>query len=383
MRENEIEAGEERTVPCEKPLDETTSVEAAVETESGEESCTVAECDAACVSDEAATKNSLNEEGTRREPKTDCDGSSPVADEPAGSPVHPDLGPSPSSKDRVPKLDRKKRTLVFVGVVVVILIASAMYRSFYHEWSDATCTESRTCTICGKTDGEPLGHVWQDATCTEPKTCSVCGVTEGEALGHSFPDDGWVVDTESTCTVAGSRHNTCARCGEVGTEQLPLAAHTEGEWQIEKEATVNSSGKAVAGKRAVYCTVCGKKIKSEEYTLSAEEIESSFKGQCESPSYEDVARNPDDWEGHKVAFTGQVIQVMESNGSYTLRVNVTQGRYSWSDTILVSYTAPSGSGRILEDDVLTFYGTMNGMYSYKTVLGATMTVPLLVASYVG
>lgn len=38
-------------------------------------------------------------------------------------------------------------------------------------------------------------HVWKDATCTEPKTCEVCGLTEGEPLGHDFVD------------------NICTRCG--------------------------------------------------------------------------------------------------------------------------------------------------------------------------
>ena len=33
-----------------------------------------------------------------------------------------------------------------------------------------------------------LYHLWSDATCTDPKTCSVCGTTEGEALGHSYVD---------------------------------------------------------------------------------------------------------------------------------------------------------------------------------------------------
>ena len=38
-------------------------------------------------------------------------------------------------------------------------------------------------------------HVWADATCTQPKTCTVCGKTEGEPLGHEFED------------------NICTRCG--------------------------------------------------------------------------------------------------------------------------------------------------------------------------
>ena len=33
-----------------------------------------------------------------------------------------------------------------------------------------------------------LSHGWQEATCTEPKTCSKCGETEGEALGHTWQD---------------------------------------------------------------------------------------------------------------------------------------------------------------------------------------------------
>ena len=44
-----------------------------------------------------------------------------------------------------------------------------------HKWTEATCTEPKTCTECGKTEGEPLGHKWKEATCTEAKTCSVCG----------------------------------------------------------------------------------------------------------------------------------------------------------------------------------------------------------------
>ena len=42
-----------------------------------------------------------------------------------------------------------------------------------HEWTEATCTTPKTCSICGVTEGEALGHDWKDATCTEPKTCGV------------------------------------------------------------------------------------------------------------------------------------------------------------------------------------------------------------------
>ncbi len=53
-----------------------------------------------------------------------------------------------------------------------------------HTWVEATCTEPKTCSVCGETEGEPLGHKWLENTpnLQQPKTCEVCGATEGEPL---------------------------------------------------------------------------------------------------------------------------------------------------------------------------------------------------------
>ncbi len=51
-----------------------------------------------------------------------------------------------------------------------------------HTWAEATCTQPRTCTECGETEGEPLEHEWTPATLEAPKTCVNCGATEGEAV---------------------------------------------------------------------------------------------------------------------------------------------------------------------------------------------------------
>ena len=59
------------------------------------------------------------------------------------------------------------------------------------------------------------GHTWVEATCTEPKTCSVCGATEGEALGHE-----WLENTPNY-----QQAKTCSRCNE--TEGEPLEAEFE------------------------------------------------------------------------------------------------------------------------------------------------------------
>ena len=90
-----------------------------------------------------------------------------------------------------------------------------------HDWKDATCTEPKTCSGCGETEGEALGHDWADATCTEPKTCTRCGETEGEALGHDW--------AEATLT----EPKTCTKCG--ATEGEPLSTADIAATVIEDE----------------------------------------------------------------------------------------------------------------------------------------------------
>ena len=99
----------------------------------------------------------------------------------------------------------KKIAILFLALTVAFTLGACCLR---HEWTEATCTEPRTCTVCGATEGEALGHEWAEATCTEPRTCTVCGAAEGKALGHEW--------AEATYTHAA----TCIACGE--TEGEPL-----------------------------------------------------------------------------------------------------------------------------------------------------------------
>ncbi len=245
-----------------------------------------------------------------------------------------------------------------------------------HAWTDATCTEPKTCERCGATEGSALGHEWAEATCTEPKTCKVCGETEGEPLGHTVEE--WKTTVEPKCTETGTREGTCSVCGETVSETVEATGHTPGdEWQVVEEATSTT-----AGTRAKVCTVCGEQLETESYELSDEEKEAAFKEECESYTYEQVARDPDEYEGKKAKFTGEVIQSMEDGDTYTLRVSITKTDWGYDDPILVLYTSKQGESRILEDDIVDMYGTLEGTYTYETVMGANVTVPLFYASYI-
>lgn len=55
-----------------------------------------------------------------------------------------------------------------------------------HTWLDATCTEPRTCSECGETEGKPLGHDMQTASDGFPSICSRCGYYEGELVTDAY-----------------------------------------------------------------------------------------------------------------------------------------------------------------------------------------------------
>ncbi len=74
-------------------------------------------------------------------------------------------------------------------VFALLLILSLVFLSgcgHEHTWQEATCTQPRTCTDCGETEGEALGHSPTEATVWEPSVCSVCGEVMGEKLAPAF-----------------------------------------------------------------------------------------------------------------------------------------------------------------------------------------------------
>ena len=120
----------------------------------------------------------------------------------------------------------KKRTLaIFLGLLLVFCLTSCACQ---HEWKEATCTEPKTCTKCGETEGEALGHKWTEATCTKAKECSRCGAESGKALGHDVKE--WKEEKTPTCSEMGTEIGTCTRCGETVTKSLPMVDHTPGDW---------------------------------------------------------------------------------------------------------------------------------------------------------
>lgn len=139
-----------------------------------------------------------------------------------------------------------------------------------------------------------------------------------------------------------------------------------------------------------------KKAKDEEASKEKEASEAvqkskdDFIKECKTYTYKEIARNPGNFTGQKAKFEGKVIQVAESGNKVVLRVDVTKeenkfasGGYLYTDTVYVEYTRKSeNESRILEDDIINMYGTLNGTKTYDSVLGSSITIPYLIAEYI-
>lgn len=147
-------------------------------------------------------------------------------------------------------------------------------------------------------------------------------------------------------------------------------------WTIESPVTLSAGQKS-------QCTI---KYEEQTCTLSVTcttVTPDAYKAQCQDISYDALARTPDNYTGQFIRFTGKIIQVLDEGDSATYRIDVTQGDYGiWDDTVLVSYEYKEGGSRFLKDDIVTFYGMYAGLYTYKSTLGANITIPNVYAEYI-
>lgn len=91
-------------------------------------------------------------------------------------------------------------------------------------------------------------------------------------------------------------------------------------------------------------------------------------------TYEQLARNPDDYVTEKVKLTGKVIQVIEDQSSSEIQMRLAvNGDYD--SIIYVGYDKSIVSQRVLDDDNITIYGSSIGTITYQSTMGGDITIP--------
>ncbi len=123
------------------------------------------------------------------------------------------------------------------------------YGSCEHDYSEATCTESATCSKCGVADGLPTGHLCDTLSCKVGGECKRCGeAVEPDAGLHNYP-------TKATCTT----DEACSICGNVRTAAY---GHSYTDATCISLATCRRCGVTTGGYSGHFmsnreCYVCG------------------------------------------------------------------------------------------------------------------------------
>ena len=113
----------------------------------------------------------------------------------------------------------------------------------------------------------------------------------------------------------------------------------------------------------------------------AAKLEASKAEYSSDYSYNTIARDSESYKDTKVKFRGKVLQEgsFGIDGMNYIRFAVDS---NYDTVLFVTYTTDQVTGRILEDDILTIYGTVLGDYSYETVMGATITLPWVLSQMI-
>ena len=113
---------------------------------------------------------------------------------------------------------------------------------------------------------------------------------------------------------------------------------------------------------------------AEEEAIAASKAAEEAKGYETGITYDQLARTPDEFKSKKVKFTGKVLQVMEGSIASDPAIRLAVNK-DYDTVIYGKYPSQIISSRILEDDVITIYGTSYGLQSYQSTLGGTITIP--------
>lgn len=122
-------------------------------------------------------------------------------------------------------------------------------------------------------------------------------------------------------------------------------------------------------------TISSSEMKEIEEEREKEEQENMDPSTYSSDiTYDNLARNPDDYVGEKVILSGRIVQVMENDDAeytqYRLAVND-----DYDTVALIEIPKDQLESRLLEDDIITAYGFSAGVITYESTMSGEITIP--------
>ena len=167
-------------------------------------------------------------------------------------------------------------------------------------------------------------------------------------------------------------------------------------WKVEKpvELKTDSTGTVKIIYDKFSC-----ELKVECSTMS----EKKYKSLCKTISYSELVKNPKGTYGKYIKLTGKVFQVVDDNSYLDFSGETPKTQFCALQTSLiptaygpvksrylikadgniyyVSIPNYNSNRRIVENDTVTVWGTVDLLYTYENLLGASKTVPKIDAEY--
>lgn len=219
---------------------------------------------------------------------------------------------------------------------------------------------------------------------------SACGVSKADY-------DAVVAEKESVSALLASVESEAAVASEKAKHELESVsaayALLESDYDAYKEsmkiyegveaaeaeariAKAEQEAESIAASKAAKESEAAAKAKAESEAASKAAAEKEKKGYETGITYDQLARNPEKYQGEKVKFKGKVVQLIEGDDEIQIRLAINS---DYDKILYCGYDPSIVSSRVLEDDIITIYGISVGTISYDSTMSGRITIP---AAYV-
>ena len=160
----------------------------------------------------------------------------------------------------------------------------------------------------------------------------------------------------------------------------PVVLQPDGSFECRLTGLVTGSNEipfVVQGKKGTPIT---ETISIVREVTNAEKV-AEYRRRSSKLTYAMLSKNPDRYKGESVVYLGKIFNIQESGSETSMQVNVTHKGYGfWDDQIMVYYASQTD---FVKDNLVWVCGTVRGSFTYQSVAGWNITVPLVDAEYLG
>ncbi|WP_195362864.1 hypothetical protein [Lactococcus lactis] len=229
-------------------------------------------------------------------------------------------------------------------------------------------------SACSEPDQKPTLDIPKSVVTNSSKTAKI----NGKTTPNTTVDVGYGDEGDSDISDQYGNFTLKYELDEVNNQDSVKVTAKNKAGKITKEILVKQNPEVIKEKESKAEEAIKEKAESDAAAVAAAKEAADEKNPATYPtlSYDEMARNGNKHKGEKLQITGKVIQVTDGDdGDATLRI-ATDGDYD--DVYIVQIDSSEWENhRLLEDDQITLYGKVYGLYTYESTLGGNITVPAL------